>query len=119
MTTARVTVMIARLLLLCALSLSASLLPPQRLHADDSKQPVRPEDEKSCTARGGRWMGTVQGHGRMTGCLLPTNDAGKPCTVSDECESVCVRGRCHEWSDFRGCGVLVKDGDTVRTLCVD
>ena len=69
-------------------------------HCVDAKQSVNPIVKKGviasklnkaeCKEKGGRWAGDVQGRGRLTGCILPTADAGKSCADSNDCESVCL-----------------------------
>jgi hypothetical protein len=67
-----------------------------------------------CTAKGGQWGGCIPGRGRSPGCRLPTRDAGKACTDSDQCESACVEGKCWGFTGFRGC--LLRGG---KTECVE
>ena len=74
-----------------------------------------PSAEQECLSKGGRWEGTIQELGRLTGCSLPTSDGGKPCNDSKQCESVCVQCKCYAWSQYKGCGIMV-DG---RILCID
>jgi hypothetical protein len=52
------------------------------------KAPVAPKTAPACAAAGGTWR-TV-GMLRQEICDMPTHDAGKPCTSSSECESICV-----------------------------
>ncbi len=60
--------------------------------------------EKECSRRGGQWMGTQMGRGRLAGCNLPTKDAGKPCKRGEDCESVCsTEGKCIGWTMVKGC----------------
>ena len=60
--------------------------------------------KSECEQRGGRWEGTQNGRGRLTGCNLPTKDAGKSCSVGEDCESVCLKdGKCYGWSQYKGC----------------
>lgn len=73
------------------------------------------ETEKACLSAGGQWKGDRRGRGRITGCMLKTNDKGKSCKDSSECESVCVNYSCYAWSDYLGCGV-VENGQVV---CID
>lgn len=62
------------------------------------------DDKTDCNARGGRWEGVESGRGRLTGCNLPTSDAGKKCSRAEDCQSVCLKdGTCHGWSLFKGC----------------
>lgn len=72
------------------------------------------KDEAECKSKGGIW-GDVKGRGRIFGCNLPTQDAGKVCRDSKECESACVHQKCYGWKEFRGCGMIVKG----QVLCVD
>lgn len=48
------------------------------------------DTQTKCEAKGGQWGGVVSGRGRSPGCNLPTNDAGKKCSDSSQCESVCI-----------------------------
>jgi hypothetical protein len=48
------------------------------------------DTQAKCDARGGRWGGDISGRGRSPGCSLPTQDAGKKCSDSSQCESVCI-----------------------------
>jgi hypothetical protein len=43
-----------------------------------------------CEAKSGFWYGSVMGRGRTVGCSLPTKDAGRTCSDSSQCESICV-----------------------------
>jgi len=82
--------------------------------------------EAECKDRGGHWAGDISGRGRLTGCVLATKDAGKKCTDSSECESVCLSrtkslndGRCYEWNAFKGCGILVVEKGKRTVICID
>jgi hypothetical protein len=58
----------------------------------------------ACEKTGGRWEGTVEGRGRLTGCNLKTKDAGKACKTAEDCESVCLKsGLCYGWKYYKGC----------------
>lgn len=84
--------------------------------ADNVKPHTKePTTEAECKQKHGKWAGMVNGRGRLTGCLLPTSDAGKSCTDSSQCESECVRGKCYEWSRYKGCGIMTQGKD----LCAD
>ena len=100
--------------------------------------PVRAEgaktDEQRCVESGGKWAGTEEGRGRLTGCVTATHDAGKPCHDTRECESVCLSdasssagGKCYGFSQYRGChilqfeagGALSFGAGKVKEMCVD
>lgn len=49
---------------------------------------VVPVDKVFCEARGGKWE--QRGFVGVLKCNLPTSDAGKECTDSSQCESVCI-----------------------------
>jgi hypothetical protein len=67
--------------------------------------PKSPQAE--CEKGGGRWEGSISGRGRLTGCNLPTKDAGKICSKGEDCESVCLNeGKCYGWKMFKGCGLF-------------
>ena len=77
----------------------------------------------NCLAKEGRWgrfcMSPVQF------CLLPTSDAGKSCTDSDQCESACVvvndtiPGNCYGWDPMPcGCWSFLHNG-TINRICSD
>lgn len=60
-----------------------------------------------CEKKGGHWEGGISGRGRLTGCNMPTKDAGKPCTKGEDCESVCsLDGKCYGWQMFKGCALF-------------
>jgi len=61
--------------------------------------------QSDCEKRGGRWQGTISGRGRLTGCNMPTKDGGKACTRGEDCESVCVDGKCYGYKMFKGCAM--------------
>jgi hypothetical protein len=48
------------------------------------------DTQAKCEQKGGVWLGSVSGRGRSIGCDLPTKDAGKTCSDSSQCESLCV-----------------------------
>ena len=86
---------------------------------------------EECRAAGGWWHGTIEGRGRLTGCSLPTKDAGKPCATSSDCESVCLEafgeekdpsapGRCFGWSQYKGCHIVETNPDgSPKIICVE
>lgn len=83
-----------------------------------------PAHKTACIARGGIWGGTETGRGRISGCNLPTKDAAAPCKDSSQCQSLCLQqsdgsGRCHAYEKYKGCGILVRNGQDVSVLCVD
>src|SRR4051812_41809915 len=48
------------------------------------------ELRKVCASLGGQWHGEIRGRGRQWGCERPTQDKGRPCTDSSQCESSCI-----------------------------
>ena len=86
-------------------------------------------NEQECLKGGGRWMGSVSGRGRLTGCVMPTSDGGKKCKDSSDCEGVCLQrydqatgrsdSRCHEWDAYKGCGIVVTDQGKRKIICID
>jgi len=98
----------------------------------DTLKPVSkdtPRDKESCEAKGGLW-GPI-GLSPEERCNLPTSDAGKECSDSDECEGYCVaellpeewsksgvKGQCTAWRIVVGCITLVEDGKA-KGICID
>ena len=94
-----------------------------------------PTDKESCEALGGIW-GRV-GLSLNEECNLPTSDAGKECSDSDDCEGSCIaelskedqdkarqgvvytKGKCTAWKITLGCQAFVEDGKVRGILCVD
>jgi len=82
---------------------------------------------EECIDRGGIWMSDAQmGFLPQVGCNEPTNDKGKTCYDSSECESACIDhssgakgGICYGYQKFFGCGKRVKIDDHVAILCID
>ncbi len=69
-----------------------------------------------CEKAGGVWD-TFVGRGHVTGCNLPTKDAGKKCERGEDCESVCLKDRtCYGLKEYRGCAFF-KGSDSIK--CVD
>jgi hypothetical protein len=67
--------------------------------------PELPYNEISCEESGGVWEHTSSGVGvviikTVSSCNLPTSDAGKACTNSDQCESYCEAGECHDFVEI-------------------
>lgn len=87
------------------------------------------KDRISCEAKGGHWkpVGKLQ----KNACVLPTIDAGKPCTDSSQCQVSCivldknlspgqkVVGQCNESTNQFGCHTYVNDGVVEGTMCAD
>jgi hypothetical protein len=89
----------------------------------------------SCKLRGGEWetMGTL----RIKECNLPTSDADKECSSSNECEGSCIailskedynkaingtvytKGKCTAWEIIVGCQAFVENGEVNGILCID
>ena len=71
---------------------------------NDSNSLQESTDRNKCELAGGRWEGTIEGRGRLTGCSMPTKDAGKACKSGEDCESVCLMdGTCYGWNQYKGC----------------
>lgn len=103
--------------------LTACSQPAQR--PSDPAQPVASESD--CLQRGGQWM--QLGRAQVKQCLLRTNDAGKACSDSAQCEGLClapegsqdgaaVGGTCAVDTNKFGCQQRLRDGVAV-TMCVD
>lgn len=81
----------------------------------------------ACKAKGGTI--STAGLAARPHCVLPTRDAGKPCTSSSQCEVACIAtkpaiagtpiGRCQETTEPFGCRALVEDGKVQPVICVD
>lgn len=82
---------------------------------------VTPNDKQSCENIGGKW-GSVGDVSPNTPpyCNMPTNDAGKSCTDSSQCQSFCqaptgtkrgtpATGACYGW-EKKDCAFSVEDG---------
>lgn len=97
---------------------------------------INPTDRESCESADGKWekIGLAQ----EERCNLPTSDAGKECSDSDECEGSCItklsrddlitaneseaanpQGECTAWRITVGCQNLVIDGKAQGVLCID
>ena len=96
-----------------------------------------PRDKESCEKQGGRW-GRI-GIMPKESCNLPTKDAGKICSDSNECEGACIaelakedykkvweerrtirtKGKCTPWVIVVGCQARVQNGKVKGILCVD
>ncbi len=75
------------------------------------------KQQKECATAGGKWMGHIQGRGRIFGCNMPTKDTGKACTgKAGECQGTCVNFKCFGWRRYKGCGVVRDDG---KSWCVE
>lgn len=91
--------------------------------------PVRLENPQACEEQGGKWSRAGQSHDHQ--CNLPTMDAGKICSDSKECQSVCitegsviagtaVTGFCYGWSLLEGtCLNQVSGGVAEGENCED
>jgi hypothetical protein len=94
--------------------------------------PPTPATERAlraeCAAKGGTI--STAGLAAKPHCVLPTRDAGKPCTSSSQCEAGCIApksappntsatGRCKENTEPFGCRAHVEDGKVQPTMCVD
>lgn len=88
---------------------------------------VKIDDKASCEKIGGKW-GTWSDHpDAVSKCNLPTSDAGKICTDSDQCQSYCqaeegteigsqVSGKCYGWEKTL-CMQEVRDGVVGAEWC--
>jgi len=90
-------------------------------------------DKESCIKLGGKWEGGIEE------CNMPTNDSGKVCFDSSECEGVCIAqlsqeeenkvvnkkeiinkaGKCSAYKDNYGCFPLVENGKVDKITCFD
>jgi hypothetical protein len=77
-----------------------------------------PTNEIECKKYGGRWEGTTEGRGHLTGCNPATRDGGKNCMHGENCESgVCLKdNKCWGWQFYKGCANF-RGHDGIR--CVD
>jgi len=105
---------------------------------DRGSQPqlVEPKDKESCESLGGTWSGES---GPVLGgyCILPTRDASKECSDSDQCEGRCIaeltkdekdsinagqeiyrNGTCTSYMPVFGCHNLVEDGKVEGEICI-
>jgi len=90
----------------------------------ESDKKLTYEEEQKCLDANGIWE---QGQTGEFFCNLPTSDAGKECTDSNECESFCqapngiepgskTNGRCYGWK-FSWCMQEVSNGIAGHTGC--
>jgi hypothetical protein len=81
-------------------------------------------EQRNCKEKDGSW---IEGVGK---CLLLTADAGKDCTSSSQCQTVCVAdeaaqrgakttGECYGSELFYTCVTLVEDGTAQGVSCFD
>lgn len=75
-------------LVIIAAAFAANAYAAREPGAAAAKSPV-PKTETECIARGGQWISAGPQH-VVKECLLFTNDAGKSCKKSSQCESECV-----------------------------
>ena len=80
-------------------------------------------NKEGCEKNGGHWSIGVGDIGR---CIYDTNDGGKVCTDSSQCEGMCLadsenakEGRCTEHNLTLGCLNKVENGKVQGTICVD
>jgi hypothetical protein len=69
-----------------------------------------PTDKRSCESSNGVWLDQIEK------CSMPVNDAGKPCTSSDDCEGYCIieqEAACSPWQVVIGCFVPIETGEEV------
>ncbi len=90
---------------------------------------MRIDDGDSCYLRGGTWKRVCLA--QRLYCVMPTRDAGKPCTDSKQCERGCVYtgpspgvgdavvGECRRDAGPCGCWSFVSNGKLRGGLCVD
>jgi hypothetical protein len=69
-------------------ALAVNACAPQKPVEEAGKPPV-PKTEPECIARGGEWI-FAGPQNVVKYCLLFTNDAGKSCKNSSQCQSECV-----------------------------
>ena len=93
------------------------------------KTPAAPKTAQACAAAGGTWRKV--GMLRQELCDMPTHDAGKSCSSSSECESICVApkdadltkpvtGSCYRSFMLLGtCLARVENGKVESAQCTD
>lgn len=104
------------------------------------EQALIPQTKESCEAKGGQWgkWGLKPPEAPAT-CNLPTTDAGKECSGSNECEGACIaelteeqkdmlnktdepvytKGQCSSVNIVVGCHAYVINGKVEGILCAD
>ena len=107
-----------------------------QIHKDVTTTKIAiPKDEQSCLAQNGTWK--KMGIRPVASCNLPTQDGGKSCTSSDNCEGVCLAdltneelregmkgrlfktdGQCSDWLIVLGCKAYVYKG-WAQVVCSD
>ncbi|MDO8669213.1 MAG: hypothetical protein Q7K65_02880 [Candidatus Buchananbacteria bacterium] len=100
----------------------------QKSTLSDLKGAKELDNERAeCELKGGKWINHGDLYPPKPVCNLPTADAGKKCTDSDQCESYCqapknskigvnTTGTCYEWK-LAECMQEVKDGKAEATWC--
>ncbi len=94
-----------------------------------------PKDQIACEALNGKW-GRI-GIAPFEECNLLTNDVGKACSDSNECEGMCIaeltseekekvnqrtiekNGKCSDWVVVVGCHAIVQKGQVSGIMCLD
>lgn len=88
-----------------------------------SLAPVGPalvaQERAACIARGGNF--SPSGPGGTLACILPTSDAGQPCTASEDCEGLCLArsASCAPLTPLFGCHEVLLAGGLRVTQCID
>lgn len=81
--------------------------------------PTRSPEQIACEEQGGVW-GAHSRFSDKESCILPTSDAGTPCTDSSQCEGMCIGpGACSKWDRLpSGCYEVLTEG-VPGGLCID
>lgn len=101
-----------RLLPLAALLLAGACI-------EDGPEELSPEEEQACVARGG--YVAVAGFSAAEFCAEPTPDAGRMCSRSSDCSTICeaeTRTCATHYNQF-GCYSFLDDTGQVVSICVD
>lgn len=76
-----------------------------------SKPPLAvPGTKTECLEAQGHWSdgGSI---GRPRGCIIKTEDGGKECASSLDCQGGCYSGKCSKSNIEWGCGIILKRND--------
>ncbi|MFN7224723.1 MAG: hypothetical protein ACK4MS_11945 [Paracoccaceae bacterium] len=73
----------------------------------------------ACEKRGGRW--SVAGGGSAAFCQIPTKDAGKSCTKSNDCSGYCLEKSrtCAPVTPMLGCHDILNETGRMLTQCIN
>lgn len=107
-----------RLPVIAAALFVAACQPEAEAHGNHRS--LTESERRACVANGGR---PSQGLGAEI-CAMPTADANRACTQSDDCSTgLCLvqedgRGACAPYDTMFGCHALLM-GDERATICID